>query len=132
LKNITYHPSTSLFLYNHPELYYISENFNKVFVYPFTQELDNILTLMIEDENVVISVLLLTHIVIIGLLVLAFMALYFSYYNSSVKEENTIDHDFLCSNATLEAEEEVGSVDDLIIGVTMLLYIYFWYFYINF
>jgi hypothetical protein len=55
---------------------------------------------------------------------LFFIILYFSYYNSSTKEENTIDHDFLIANATVEAEEEIGSLDDMLLSILILSYIF--------
>jgi hypothetical protein len=42
-----------------------------------------------------------------------FLMLYFKYYTRSNKEENINDHDVLIFNATFDAEEEIGSIDDM-------------------
>jgi Na+/H+ antiporter NhaC len=79
---------------------------------------------MINEENLLNPVMLVPHIIIISLFVLFFIVLYFSYYNSSVKEENTIDHDYLSVSATVESEEEIGSLDDMLLAVIILSYIF--------
>jgi len=50
--------------------------------------------------------------------------MFFSYYNSSTREENTIDHDYLIANATVEAEEEIGSLDDMLLSVVFISFIF--------
>jgi len=69
-------------------------------------------------------VLILPHLIVISLFVVFFIVLYFSYYNSSVREENTIDHDYLIANATVESEEEIGSLDDMLLAILILSYIF--------
>jgi len=114
-----------MFINIHPEYYYFLENFNKFYIYPFSSELDNVLNILIRDENVIMPVFIITHIIITSLFLLFFIILYFSHYSSSVKEETTIDHDYLSSNATFESEEEVGSLDDILLGMTVLIFIFF-------
>jgi len=41
-----------------------------------------------------------------------------------VREENTIDHDYLIANATVESEEEIGSLDDMLLAILILSYIF--------
>ena len=53
-----------------------------------------------------------------------FLSFYFSYYSSAVKEESTIDADYLAASATVEAEKELGSLDDMILGILVLIYIF--------
>jgi hypothetical protein len=55
--------------------------------------------------------------------------LYFSYYSSPTTEESTIDADYLAASATVEAEEEIGSIDDLVLNFIVVLYLAGWYFY---
>jgi hypothetical protein len=38
-----------------------------------------------------------------------FLSMYFSYYGNSTKEYNLIDHDYLLTSTTVEAEEEISS-----------------------
>jgi hypothetical protein len=57
-------------------------------------------------------------------LVLGFLMTYFNYYGSISSEENLIDHDYLVFNITVEAEEEIGSLDDMLLSSVILLYIF--------
>ncbi len=121
----------SMFVANHPEIFFISEFFLKTFILPFSSEINNILYVVSEEELLIAPIMLLPHLYIIGLFILLFIILYFSYYNTSTREENTIDHDYLIANATVESEEEIGSIDDMILAVVFLSFIFFWFFYIN-
>lgn len=122
---------SSLALVNHPEYFFISDFFTKTFILPFSSEIDNIIFVLNDEENFLNPVLILPHIIVICVFIMFFITMYFSYYNSSVKEENTIDHDYLIANATVESEEEIGSLDDMLLSILILSYIFLWYFYIN-
>jgi hypothetical protein len=121
----------SLLVLTHPEYFFVSDYIIKTFILPFSSEINNILYTLSDDEMVINPIMLIPHILTIGIFILFFLVLYFSYYNSSTREENTIDHDYLIANATVEAEEEISSVDDMILAVVFVSFIFFWYFYIN-
>jgi len=108
----------------HPEYFYISDFFMKTFILPFSNEIDNMIYIMSDEENVINPILMLPHLLLIFSFVLLFLTIYFSYYGNSSKEENTIDHDFLVSNVTVEAEEEIGSIDDMLLSVLVLSFIF--------
>jgi hypothetical protein len=55
---------------------------------------------------------------------LILVAFFFSYYSSLTKDEVAVDADFLISSATVEAEKEIGSMDDMIMGCIVLVYIF--------
>jgi hypothetical protein len=57
-------------------------------------------------------------------LVLLFIITYFSYFNNLNTEDNIVDHDYLAFNVTIEAEEEIGSMDDMLLTSVILLYIF--------
>jgi hypothetical protein len=122
---------TSLSLFNHPEYFFISDYILKNLIMPFSTEIDNVIYIMSDEENYLYPVLIFPHILVITIFMLFFIVLYFSYYNSSVREETTIDHDYLIANTTVEAEEEIGSLDDMLLSLLILSYIFLWYFYIN-
>jgi len=63
-------------------------------------------------------------------LVIMFLIIYFSYYNNYNSEDNILDHDYLVYNVTIEAEEEIGSMDDMLITSVILLYTFLWFFWI--
>lgn len=130
-KFFTQNYETSLLFVNHPEYFFISDYIVKTLIIPFSSNIDNIIYVMNDEENFLNPVLILPHLIVIAMFVMFFIAMYFSYYNSSVKEENTIDHDYLIANATVEAEEEIGSLDDMLLSILILSYIFLWYFYIN-
>jgi len=51
-----------------------------------------------------------------------FISFYFSFYSSSVKEESTIDSDYLSTTALVESEKEIGSFDDILMSMLIFLY----------
>jgi hypothetical protein len=53
-----------------------------------------------------------------------FVLFYLSYYNSATKEEGTIDADYISANLLVESEKEIGSLDDLLLGLTFLIFIF--------
>jgi hypothetical protein len=52
------------------------------------------------------------------------ISFYFSYFTSSVKEENLIDADYLAASGTVEAEKEIGSLDDILLGLVVIIYVF--------
>jgi hypothetical protein len=54
---------------------------------------------------------------------------YFSFYSSSVKEESLIDLDHALWNMTVEAEEEIASMDDILMAFIVIFYVFGWFFY---
>jgi hypothetical protein len=128
---LTQNSENSLSLLTCPELFFISDYFLKNLIVPFSTEIDTVIYSMSDEETYLYTALVFPHLLVIGVIVLFFVMLYFSYYNSAVKEEVTIDHDYLIASATVEAEEEIGSLDDMFMSLLIFCYIFFWYFYIN-
>ena len=56
--------------------------------------------------------------------VLLLISFYFSYYTNSTKDENTIDQDYLVAAMSVEAEEEIASIDDLSLSLFLLIYLF--------
>jgi hypothetical protein len=50
--------------------------------------------------------------------------LYLSFFTSCTKEENSADNDFFLTSASIEAEKEIGSFDDLVFMFVTLLYVF--------
>jgi hypothetical protein len=86
---------------------------------------------MYDSENTLNPVVLLPHILFFYFFVFFFFYIFFSYYSSSTKEESLIDHDFLITNVTVESEEEIGALDDILIGSVLLIFLFFWFFGTN-
>jgi hypothetical protein len=79
---------------------------------------------LIEQESFITPVLLLPQLLFMIYLAALFISFYFSFYTSSVKDESTIDADYLAATSTVEAEKELGSLDDMILGILVLAYIF--------
>jgi len=56
--------------------------------------------------------------------ILIFISFYFNYFSNSLKEEVTLDADFLVSSTTVEAEKEITAFDDMILGFVILVYLF--------
>ncbi len=121
----------SVFLFSFPEYIFISNSFVMNFIQPFSSELNSALFVLNSQENILTPVMLVPHLIVLFIFVLFFIVLFFSYYSSSTREETTIDHDFLIANTTVEAEEEIGSFDDMFLAVLILVFVFLWYFYVN-
>ena len=61
--------------------------------------------------------------------ILILIIFYFTYYNSSFKENSVIDSDFLSSWILVESEKEIGSLDDMILAILIIIYFFGWFFY---
>lgn len=131
-KNIVFNYDFSLVVFMNPEFYFISNVFMKTFILPFSSDINSILHTLMNVDNLFNPAIIIPHLGSILLIIGLFISIYFSYYTSSVREENTIDQDYLIANATVEAEEEIGSVDDIMLTVVIIGFIFLWYFGIHF
>ena len=61
------------------------------------------------EENAVTLPRIVIDILFITVLLYVFLSMYFSYYGNSTNEYNLIDHDYLLTSTTVEAEEEISS-----------------------
>jgi len=98
-------------------------NYKNYFLY----NLSNLNLLIFEKfyfESFFISVILLPQVYFFSFIIVLFLCFYFSYFNSYVKEENLIDFDYLVANLLVESEKEIGSLDDMIIGLIFLIFIF--------
>ena len=130
-KSISFSSQYSLILFNMPEFIIISNSFIKSFVLPFSGQIDFLITSMYNSENTLNPVVMLPHILFFYFFIFYFFSIFFSYYNSSTKEESLIDHDFLITNVTVESEEEIGSLEDILMGSFLLIFLFFWFFGAN-
>lgn len=116
------------FFYHHPELYLIYKNY--IFYY-YVNYFSNIyvsLYLLQYNESYISIVLVFFQFLILLFLILLFLITYFCYFVTFCDSDNIIDHDYLVFNILVEAEEEVGSIDDMLLASVILVYIFFWFF----
>jgi len=114
----------SNFLTHHPEYIFIFKDYSMRF---FNNSLSNIYvsihTLTI-NESYLSPIMLMTQFLFMFLLVILLFTVYFNYYVNSNTSENIIDYDYLIYNVTIESEEEIGSIDDMLLTSVILLYIF--------
>lgn len=123
---------TTSTLYYYPELTNILNNESFVFILPYTTFIRTSIQYLLDSEILITSVMLFPQYLMCLFFIAFFLMLYFNYYTSSTKEENITDHDFLIFNATVDAEEEIGSIDDMLFGFLIFFYIFAWFFYAYF
>jgi len=56
---------------------------------------------------------------------------YMSFYTNAHAENNTVDSDYLSSSLLVESEKEIASLDDLILAVIIVTYVFGCFFYIS-
>jgi len=109
---------------NHPEYYLIFKGYFMSFYNSYLTNIYASIYLLIINESFITPVMLMPQFMIIFFIVLLFLLVYFSYYNNANIEDNIVDHDYLTFNVTIEAEEEIGSMDDMLLTSVILLYIF--------
>jgi len=53
---------------------------------------------------------------------------YFSYFNNTPTENNSIDSSYLSAWVLIESEKEVGSIDDILLTIFLVVSIFAWFF----
>lgn len=119
------------FFYVHPEFYLIFKNY---YFYYYNNYLSNIylsLYLLYFSESYVSFVMVFFQFLVLLFLILLFLMTYFCYLINLTNSDSIIDHDYLLFTVLVEAEEEIGSIDDMLLTAVVLIYIFFWFFWIN-
>jgi ABC-type protease/lipase transport system fused ATPase/permease subunit len=76
-------------------------------------------------ESYYLPVFLFSQFLFLLFVLSIFILFYFSFFNSASKEENTVDFDFLAASLTVEAEKEITAIDDILMGLVIVVYIFF-------
>lgn len=126
-KNFLNSQNLSLFLINHPELFVFDFQKNNNF---FLGNFFFVIYEKVESEGFLLPIMLLPQLIILIFFIYLLIIFYFSYFNSLVKEEASVDVDYLLMSTSIESEKEIGSFDDIILTMIMFVYIFGWYFYI--
>lgn len=123
---------SSLVLIYHPELILLKEGIKNSFLNPyFTSYFTPLFSLMVHD-SILLPVMLFPQFILLLMFFAFGLCFYISYFTTPTKEENLVDQDYMLANTTIEAEEEIASIEDILIGIAIIFYIFGWYFYINF
>jgi hypothetical protein len=115
---------------NHPEYYFIFKNYLMLFYNSYLTNFYLSIYLLSVNESYLSPIMMIPQFICIFFLVLLFILVYFNYFNNANSEDNIVDHDYLVFNVTIEAEEEIGSLDDMLLTSVILLYIFLWFFWI--
>lgn len=83
------------------------------------------------EENSTTLPRIVVDVMFLMIFLYVFLSMYFSYYGNSTQEYNLIDHDYLLTSTTVEAEEEISSWDDMILAAMLIVFIFLWYFGVN-
>ena len=113
---------------NHPEYYFIYKSYLNEFYQNYFSNIYLSIYLLNINESYISSIMMLPQFIFIFILVLFLLLTYFNYYINYNTEDNIVDHDYLTYNVTIEAEEEIGSMDDMLLTSVILLYIFLWFF----
>lgn len=121
----------TLVLIYHPELSFIKEEIFQEYYFSYFSNFVFSIYDLVESETFLTPVILFPQLLLLIFLAVLFMSFYFSYFSSATSEENVVDTDYLAASATVEAEKEISSFDDMILAFVVLFYIFGWYFYIH-
>jgi hypothetical protein len=114
----------------HPEYFFLYKLYLNDFFQNYFSNMYLSLNLLTINESQISSIMMLPQLIFILILVLFLLLFYFNYYGNYNTEDNIMDHDYLTYNVTIEAEEEIGSMDDMLLTSVILLYIFLWFFWI--
>ena len=109
---------------NHPEYYFIYKSYLNEFYQNYFTNIYLSIYLLNINESYISSIMMFPQFIFIFILVLFLLLTYFNYYINYNTEDNIVDHDYLTYNVTIEAEEEIGSMDDMLLTSVILLYIF--------
>lgn len=121
---------SSLFVIHHPETVYFKDQINNVFFSNFLTDTNISIIQYLDTQSILTPIMLFPQLLFICYMVFFFVSFYFSFYSSSSKEESTIDADYLSASLTVESEKEIGSLDDILMPIIIIIYTFGWYFYL--
>jgi len=78
----------------------------------------------LDERSLITPIVMFPQFLVLVLYCFMFTAFFFSYFSTALKEESTIDSDYLAASVTVEAEKEIGSLDDLVMPVICITYVF--------
>jgi hypothetical protein len=122
---------TLLILCNHPEIIFVQDGLKNYILNPYSTDFFYSLISNSLNEGYLTPVILFPQFILIIYLVGLVSIFLFGFFSNSSTEENLIDHDFLINSLLVESEEEIGSLDDIVVGGVLFFFIFGWFFYFN-
>lgn len=115
---------SGLVLIYHPELCFFSQQLNEHYYLSFFTNYFFSLYETSGSETFFTPIILIPQLILVLFLGVLFINFFFSYFTHPNKEGLMIDADYLTSNSSAEAEKEITSYDDIILGLVILIYIF--------
>lgn len=120
----------TLFVIHHPEIIFFKNQLLNNFFFNFLTDMNISAIQYLDSQSLLSPIMLFPQLLFIAYLGFLFVAFYFSFYQSASKEEATIDADYLSASVTVESEKEIGSIDDMLMPMLIIIYTFGWYFYL--
>lgn len=128
---ITLASSNIVFHLEHPEHKYLYNSAVTDFILPYISKIRFLVELETSHENIILIPFLVLDIIWKVALFGLFVAFLMHWYNVS-PNSNNVDSDFLINSLTIEAEEEIASIDDTVILLVVVFFIFGWFFFFNY
>lgn len=122
-------PEFGVPMFNYPEFIYFYNTWLKEHSLQYSSYFAVSLQTFVSSENFTFFVLVQVQLILVFISLSTFLIFFFSYWGNSNTEESTIDQEYLSISVATEAEEELGSLDDVVMGLIVFIYIFLWYFY---
>lgn len=120
----------TLFVIHHPEIIFFKNQLLNNFFFNFLTDMNISAIQYLDSQSLLSPIMLFPQLLFVAYLGFLFVAFYFSFYQSASKEEATIDADYLSASVTVESEKEIGSIDDMLMPMLIIIYTFGWYFYL--
>lgn len=121
----------SLLSVYHPEFSLIANQCANSFISKYLGSFNLALHELVETERLITPISTIIDFIFLTFVVSFFLTIYFSFFTTPVKEEVTIDYDYMAASGTVEAEKEITALDDMLMGIVLVLYLIGWYFYVH-
>lgn len=115
----------------HPEFTLIASQCSESYIAKYATSFNLALRELIITEKLITPISNILDFIFLVLIISIFISMYFSYFTTPVKEEVTIDYDYMAASGTVEAEKEITGFDDMLMGLVIVLYLLGWYFYVH-
>ena len=119
-----------MFVIHHPEAIFIKNQINNNIFNNFLADTNISIIQYLDTQSILTPIMLFPQLLFVCYMTFFFVSFYFSFYTSSSKEESTIDADYLSASITVESEKEIGSLDDILMPIIIIIYTFGWYFYL--
>jgi len=123
--------SNIVFHLEHPEHKFLYNSVIVDYILPYMTKLRFLVELETSNENIILIPFIILDIIWKLALFGLFVSFLMYWYNVSANSNN-VDSDFLINSLTIEAEEEIASVDDTVILLVVVFFIFGWFFFFNY